>query len=138
VISDYRSAKKEARHTQRLGLPLVSIYLSSLLVITSLGIYIYSVSSLISLMDESLREYRVNCEMASFIMMAADANPAKDINGSITMSVDVLDLSVIHLSAYERLQRRHKKTLTVTDILRIHLHVPNPICNTLIPMFLCQ
>lgn len=53
----------------------------------------------------------VNCEMASFIMMNSKANPDKDLNGSITMTLDVLDLSVIHLSAYERLQRRHSKKL---------------------------
>ena len=44
----------------------------------------------------------VNCEMASFIMMRRFG----PINGSITQSVDILDLSVIHLSPYERLQKR--------------------------------
>lgn len=48
----------------------------------------------------------VNCEMGSFIMMNGRANPDKNINGSIVQSVDVLDLSVIHLSTYERLLRR--------------------------------
>jgi hypothetical protein len=49
----------------------------------------------------------VNCEMASFIMMS----PAKDMNkekdGQILQSLDVLDLSVVHLSAYERSQRKY-------------------------------
>jgi hypothetical protein len=48
----------------------------------------------------------VNCEMGSFIMMNGRANPSKDVNGSIMQSIDVLDLSVIHLSAYERLLLR--------------------------------
>lgn len=48
----------------------------------------------------------VNCEMGSFIMMNQRADPNKSLNGSLTQSLDVLDFSVIHLSAYERLQRR--------------------------------
>lgn len=53
----------------------------------------------------------VNCEMASFIMMS----PAKDMNkekdGQILQTLDVLDLSVIHLSAYERSNRKHAHAL---------------------------
>ena len=48
----------------------------------------------------------VNCEMGSFIMMNQRADPNKNINGSLTQTLDVLDFSVVHLSAYERLQRR--------------------------------
>lgn len=48
----------------------------------------------------------VNCEMGSFIMMNQRADPNKNLNGSLTQSLDVLDFSVVHLSAYERLQRR--------------------------------
>jgi len=48
----------------------------------------------------------VNCEMGSFIMMNQRADPHRNLNGSLTQSLDVLDFSVIHLSAYERLQRR--------------------------------
>ena len=40
----------------------------------------------------------VNCEMGSFIMMNQRADPKKDwVNGSVVMSLDVLDFSVIHL-----------------------------------------
>ena len=48
----------------------------------------------------------VNCEMGSFIMMNQRADPNKNVNGSLTQSLDVFDFSVVHLSAYERLQRR--------------------------------
>ena len=34
-------------------------------------------------------------------------DPEKDHDGTLIQSLDVLDFSVIHLSAYERLQRRH-------------------------------
>jgi hypothetical protein len=50
----------------------------------------------------------VNCEMGSFIMMNGRANPHKNVNGSLVQSLDVLDFSVIHLSWYERLQKRHR------------------------------
>lgn len=49
--------------------------------------------------------------MGSFIMMTPGANPSKNINGSITQTLDVLDFSMLHLSWYERLQRRHSKTV---------------------------
>ena len=45
--------------------------------------------------------------MASFIMMS----PRKPTNGTILQSLDVLDFSVVHLSAYERLKRRWRKVL---------------------------
>jgi hypothetical protein len=51
----------------------------------------------------------VNCEMGSFIMMNQRAEPKRNVNGSMTQSLDVLDFSVIHLSWYERLQKRHFK-----------------------------
>ena len=53
----------------------------------------------------------VNCEMASFIMMNGRATPERNVNGSLVQSLDVLDFSVLHLSAYERLQRRWEKTI---------------------------
>ena len=43
--------------------------------------------------------------MGSFIMMSSG------INGTIIQSLDVLDFSVIHLSAFERLKRRWRKLL---------------------------
>jgi hypothetical protein len=48
----------------------------------------------------------VNCEMGSFIMMS----PTKKI-GAVIQTLDVLDFSVVHLSAYERLQRRWHKLI---------------------------
>lgn len=53
----------------------------------------------------------VNCEMASFIMMHPNADVNKRANGTIIQSLDVLDFSVLHLSAYERLQRRYTSLL---------------------------
>lgn len=46
----------------------------------------------------------VNCEMASFIMMNGKANPDKNVDGTVLQTLDVFELSVVHLSAYERLQ----------------------------------
>jgi hypothetical protein len=48
----------------------------------------------------------VNCEMGSFIMMNQRFNLDRNVNGTLIQTLDVLDFSVIHLSAYERLQRR--------------------------------
>lgn len=49
----------------------------------------------------------VNCEMGSFIMMRNNIDPNRDdINSTVLQTLDILDFSVIHLSAYERLQRR--------------------------------
>lgn len=52
----------------------------------------------------------VNCEMGSFIMMYRKGPE----NGTLLQTVDVLDLSVIHLSAYERLQRRWGRSIKNT------------------------
>lgn len=48
----------------------------------------------------------VNCEMGTFIMTRQRSDPFKNMNGSIVQSKDVLDYSVIHLSAFERLYNR--------------------------------
>lgn len=57
----------------------------------------------------------VNCEMGSFVMMNQRLNPRsirkENLTGVVIQSLDVLDFSVIHLSAYERLQRRWKLKL---------------------------
>lgn len=54
----------------------------------------------------------VNCELASFMMFNRMADPRlPDQEGTIIQSLDVLDISVIHLSAYERLQRRYEKDI---------------------------
>ena len=44
--------------------------------------------------------------MGSFIMMGPRSE-----NGSLVQSLDILDFSVLHLSAYERLKRRWRKVL---------------------------
>ena len=49
--------------------------------------------------------------MGSFIMMNQMANPNKNVNGSMSQTLDVLDFSMIHLSWYERLMRRHIRTI---------------------------
>lgn len=69
----------------------------------------------------------VNCELASFMMMTPKRSLKPNHNGQIIQSLDVLDFSSIHLSAYERLTRRnhykkyYKKTPadTVEVMLRI-------------------
>lgn len=55
----------------------------------------------------------VNCEMGSFIMMNKRSNPERNANGTLLQSLDVLDFSVIHLSAYERLQLRWARSSQV-------------------------
>ena len=42
----------------------------------------------------------VNCEMGSFIMMNQRAHPDRNVNGSVTQTLDILDFSIIHLSWY--------------------------------------
>lgn len=58
----------------------------------------------------------VNCEMASFIHMKHSNNFYKNPHGRgmIMQSLDVLDFSVIHLSAFERSSRRWKDKLWST------------------------
>lgn len=62
----------------------------------------------------------VNCEMASFLHMKAGLmsleNPRSE--GTIMQALDVLDFSVIHLSAYERSSKKHRKSIwrTKADI----------------------
>jgi len=42
-------------------------------------------------------------------MMNQRARPDRNVNGSVTQTLDVLDFSIIHLSWYERLQKRHSR-----------------------------
>ena len=50
---------------------------------------------------------KANTELASFIILDTK-NPKSSIrSGTMTQSLDILDFSVIHLSAYERLMRRY-------------------------------
>eukprot|EP01038_Epipyxis_sp_PR26KG_P014240 gene14240-19108_t len=88
----------------------------------------YSASFLIKkshLLQQSLDRNlsRVACETASYSVM--HAKNRVNGNGTVWQSIDVLDFSVIHLSAYERLQRRWQlsigkskmKTGDLTDII---------------------
>jgi len=56
---------------------------------------------------------QVNCEMASFIHMKDSRNFIKNPQGKgmIIQSLDVLDFSVIHLSTYERSNRKYMREL---------------------------
>jgi len=54
--------------------------------------------------------------MGSFIMFNPRAHPGRSPNGSVSMSLDVLDFSVIHLSAFERLQRRWATSIGVANM----------------------
>ena len=51
----------------------------------------------------------VNCAKASWLAMT------KKGDGTVTMTLDVLDLSVVHMSAYERWMRAFKKTFLLDD-----------------------
>jgi hypothetical protein len=52
----------------------------------------------------------VNCEMASFLHMKAGFMHARS-EGMIMQALDVLDFSVIHLSAYERSSKKYRKNI---------------------------
>eukprot|EP01041_Mallomonas_annulata_P005181 gene5181-10360_t len=76
---------------------------------------VYSASYLISkkhIMEHYI-DYNLstcNTEMASWMIMDTTMDPANDKAGTLIQSLDALDFSVIHLSAFERLQRRHSRT----------------------------
>lgn len=67
----------------------------------------------------------VNCEMGSFIMMNQRAKPDRNVNGSVTQTLDVLDFSIIHLSWYERLQKRHSRIVRDTLIKKMNSAIAN-------------
>lgn len=67
----------------------------------------------------------VNCEMGSLIMVSQSRRYVNRAIGGIVQSLDILDFSVIHLSAYERLIKRHwrklqkgEKSYSVVDVVR--------------------
>lgn len=62
----------------------------------------------------SLNLSNVNCEAGSTNIADHGVDPTATI-GLIIQSMDVLDYSVIHLSAYERAQRKWTKTVTTTE-----------------------
>lgn len=55
----------------------------------------------------------VNCAKASWLAMS------KKGDGTVTMTLDVLDLSVIHMSAYERWIRTFKDTFLREDYPKV-------------------
>ena len=73
----------------------------------------------------------VSCEMASTIMLSTAKRSMKvklqkfrenpDEKGIAIMSLDILDFSIVHLSAYERLQRKYKKKLKLESDSNIAL-----------------
>jgi hypothetical protein len=84
--------------------PELTLYLSfSLFLYLSLCLFVSFSLSL------SFPLSRVNCEMGSFIYISNAKAPSAP--GGVVQSLDVLDYSVIHLSAYERLMKRHGKRL---------------------------
>ena len=61
-----------------------------------------------------------NTELASFLVMEVHkSKKEKAIIGSMMQSLDILDLSVIHLSAFERTIRRYNQTLSEKDSFKL-------------------
>ncbi len=78
--------------------------------------YLTTKEHLIDVKSENYNLTWVNCEMASFIHMRHSPNFFVNAagKGMIMQSLDVLDFSVIHLSAFERSSRRWKDKLWFT------------------------
>lgn len=78
------------------------------------GSYLTTKAHMLTVQDYNLSW--VNCEMASFLHMRGGqkvyTNPHSE--GMMAMSLDVLDFSVIHLSAYERSSKKHRKKIWST------------------------
>eukprot|EP00597_Dinobryon_sp_UTEXLB2267_P000987 CAMPEP_0170065456 /NCGR_PEP_ID=MMETSP0019_2-20121128/5536_1 /TAXON_ID=98059 /ORGANISM="Dinobryon sp., Strain UTEXLB2267" /LENGTH=553 /DNA_ID=CAMNT_0010272329 /DNA_START=11 /DNA_END=1669 /DNA_ORIENTATION=+ len=79
--------------------------------------YLTTKQHMLSVASEGYNLTWVNCEMASFIHMKESnrfyKNPQSD--GLIMQSLDLLDFSVIHLSAYERSTHKHRDVLFKTQ-----------------------
>eukprot|EP01032_Pedospumella_encystans_P009104 gene9104-10749_t len=94
--------------------------------------YLTTKQHMLAVASESFNLSWVNCEMASFIHMKASAkfynNPKEE--GVIIQSLDVLDFSVIHLSAYERSSHKHRDKLWKNrkDMIR-EWHNIDPVIN---------
>lgn len=72
--------------------------------------YLTTKTHMLEIASESYNLTWVNCEMASFIHMKESSKfyATADASGVIIQSLDVLDFSVIHLSAFERSSKKHK------------------------------
>lgn len=75
------------------------------------GAYLTTSAHMLKVMPYNLSW--VNCEMASFLHMKENHRFFKDPHGEgmVIQSLDVLDFSVVHLSAYERSSRKHRKSI---------------------------
>ena len=75
--------------------------------------YLTTKKHMMDVKSESYNLTWVNCEMASFIHMRESRNFVSNAmgDGMIIQSLDVLDFSVIHLSAFERSSKKHKHLL---------------------------
>ena len=82
------------------------------------GAFLTTKAHMLTVKDHNLTW--VNCEMASFLHMKSglknQENPHTE--GTIMQALDVLDFSVIHLSAYERSSKKYRKEIwrTKADI----------------------
>ena len=75
--------------------------------------YLTTRQHIINVKSEGFNLSWVNCEMASFIHMRESKSFYRDPKGEgmIMQSLDVLDFSVVHLSAFERSTRRYVRQL---------------------------
>ena len=80
------------------------------------GSYLTTKAHMLKVASESYNLTWVNCEMASFIHMKESRRFYGDPTGEgmIVQSLDVLDFSVIHLSAYERSSKKYKHRIWST------------------------
>ena len=95
--------------------------------------YLTTKKHMIDVKSEGYNLTWVNCEMASFIHMRESKNFFNNAmgEGMIMQSLDVLDFSVIHLSAFERSSKKHKNLLwTKKEDLRTAWHNIDPVKNT--------
>lgn len=78
--------------------------------------YLTTKEHLIAIKSENYNLSWVNCEMASFTHMREHRNFYVNprAQGMIIQTLDVLDFSVIHLSAFERSSKKHKHVLWKT------------------------
>ena len=78
--------------------------------------YLTTKEHMLAIKSEGYNLTWVNCEMASFIHMKESNNFFKNANGHgmIVQTLDVLDFSAIHLSAFERSSKKYKFNLWKT------------------------
>jgi len=78
--------------------------------------YLTTKEHMLAIKSEGYNLTWVNCEMASFIHMKESNNFFKNANGHgmIVQTLDVLDFSAIHLSAFERSSKKYKHNLWKT------------------------